>query len=377
MQNILFNKFLKDCLIFFLICLFSTGIIIWILQAVNFLDIVIEDGKDYAIYLKYSFFNFPKIINRLLPFIFFFSFFYIVTKYEESNELMIFWNFGIDKLALIIFFFRFSFFLVLIQIMLSAYVVPNSQNMARELIKVSKTNIYENFIKPKKFIDSIKNLTIFFEDRDINNNLVNIYLKKETSQDNFQITHAKKGRFIDKNDMSTLILFDGETIAYREKKFSSFKFDQSEFNLNQSETNTTTYIKTQEMSTLKLIHCILRLQKIDIKFYQYKKFIENCNDKNFRNILKEITKRVFLPFYIPLLMIIVLLLTLRSKENINYFNYKLAIFLAGLFIIIVSEVSITLLNRKIFANFLIMLMPLVLIVVCYFFLNFKLKAEKK
>ena len=72
---------------------------------------MIEDGRDYLIYINYSLLNFPKIISKILPFVFFFSFFYIFIKYEIKNELMIFWNFGVEKIQLINFFFYFQLFL--------------------------------------------------------------------------------------------------------------------------------------------------------------------------------------------------------------------------------------------------------------------------
>ncbi len=113
MKKILFRKLLTDCLTFFLIALFSSSLIIWVFQAVNFLDIMIEDGRDYLVYINYSLLNFPKIITKVLPFVFFFSFFYVITKYELNNELMIFWNFGVKKIQLINFLFKFSIILSL------------------------------------------------------------------------------------------------------------------------------------------------------------------------------------------------------------------------------------------------------------------------
>ena len=134
MKKILFKKILIDCLTFFLITLFSTSIIIWVFQAVNFLDIMIEDGRDYIVYINYSLLNFPKIISRVLPFIFFFSFFYVITKYELNNELIIFWNFGVNKLEFINFFFKFSILLTIIQLFLVAIIVPKSQDKARSFL---------------------------------------------------------------------------------------------------------------------------------------------------------------------------------------------------------------------------------------------------
>ena len=63
MKKILFRKLLLDCLTFFLITLLSTSVIIWVFQAVNYLDIIVEDGRDFVVYLKYSLFNFQKIIS--------------------------------------------------------------------------------------------------------------------------------------------------------------------------------------------------------------------------------------------------------------------------------------------------------------------------
>ena len=90
MKKILYRKLLLDYLIFLLLALVSAGTVIWIFQAVNFLDIMIEDGRDYLVYIKYSLLNFPKIISKIFPFILFFSIFYVTIKYEQKNELIIF-----------------------------------------------------------------------------------------------------------------------------------------------------------------------------------------------------------------------------------------------------------------------------------------------
>ena len=110
MKKILFRKLLFDCLIFFSITLISASIIIWVFQAVNFLDIMVEDGRDYLVYINYSLLNFPKIITRIFPFALFFSFSYVLSKYELNNELMILWNFGIKQNSANKFFFNIFFF---------------------------------------------------------------------------------------------------------------------------------------------------------------------------------------------------------------------------------------------------------------------------
>ena len=374
MKNIIFKKLLTDCLIFFTIALFSSSLVIWILQAVNFLDIIIEDGRNYDVYLKFSLLNFPRIISKLIPFVFFFSFFFVLTKYELSNEMIIFWNFGISKIKVIEVFLIFSLTIMIFQIFLSSLLVPLSQDKARSFLRNSEANVFESFIKPKKFNDTIKDVTIFSEAKETDGSLKNIYLKKNLSNKNFQITYAKKGELKKINNSPVLILYDGETISSNDNKISSFKFVQSDFNLGNNETNTTTYIKTQETSTKKLIRCIFYLKK-ELANSNEEIFIENCSNSNLKNIYKEISKRFFSSFYIPLLMMIALLVILKSKETINYLKYRIYIFILGILTIVISELSLRFISLKIYQNLIVSFLPIIVLIFIFFIIKYKNKEN--
>ena len=374
MKNIIFKKLLTDCLIFFTIALFSSSLVIWILQAVNFLDIIIEDGRNYDVYLKFSLLNFPRIISKLIPFIFFFSFFFVLTKYELSNEMIIFWNFGVSKIKVIEVFLIFSLTIMIFQIFLSSLLVPLSQDKARSFLRNSEANVFESFIKPKKFNDTIKDVTIFSESKEIDGSLKNIYLKKNLSNKNFQITYAKKGELRKINNSPVLILYDGETISSNDNKISSFKFVQSDFNLGNTESNATTYIKTQETSTKKLIRCIFYLKK-ELANSNEEIFIENCSNSNLKNIYKEISKRFFSSFYIPLLMMIALLVILKSKETINYLKYRIYIFILGILTIVISELSLRFISLEIYQNLIVSFLPIVVLIFIFFIIKFKNKEN--
>ena len=374
MKNIIFKKLLTDCLIFFTIALFSSGLVIWILQAVNFLDIIIEDGRNYDVYLKFSLLNFPRIISKLIPFVFFFSFFFVLTKYELSNEMIIFWNFGISKIKVIEVFLIFSLTIMIFQIFLSSLLVPLSQDKARSFLRNSEANVFESFIKPKKFNDTIKDVTIFSEAKEADGSLKNIYLKKNLSNKNFQITYAKKGELKKMNNSPVLILFDGETISSNDNKISSFKFVQSDFNLGNTETNATTYIKTQETSTKKLIRCIFYLKK-ELANPNEEIFIENCSNSNLKNIYKEISKRFFSSFYIPLLMMIALLVILKSKETINYLKYRIYIFILGILTIVISELSLRFISLKIYQNLMVSFLPILVLIFIFLIIKYKNKEN--
>ena len=71
-EKINISKFALDTLNFFLIMSITIGLIVWTLQAVNYFDFVTQDGHGLKTYFTYTLLNFPKIIHRIIPFIFFY-----------------------------------------------------------------------------------------------------------------------------------------------------------------------------------------------------------------------------------------------------------------------------------------------------------------
>ncbi len=368
MKKILFRKLLSDYLSFFFITIISTSIVIWVFQAVNYLDIMIEDGRDYLVYLNFTLLNFPKILSKVFSFSLFFSLFYVTIKSELNNELIIFWNFGVHKIEVVNFILKFSFILMMIQIILTAFVVPKSQDLARSFLRSSSVNFFDNFIKPKKFNDTIKGVTIYSDKKDQNGDLINLYLKKEIKTNEFQITYAKKGSFKQIGSSPILVLYEGATITIKNDDVTNISFSKSDFSLADIDTNTTTYKKTQEISSQNLIICIKNFYQLEKKMFEKKvKDIENCSYENIQNIIKEFYKRFLIPFYIPLLTLVPLLLITTSKENLNYNKLRVATFSLGLIIIIFSETTISFISKISIYDIGIMIIPLILISILYLF----------
>ena len=378
MKKILFRKLLLDYLTFFFIALISTSIVIWVFQAVNFLDIMIEDGRDYLVYINFSLLNFPKILSKVFPFALFFSLFYVTVKSELNNELIILWNFGVHKISIINFIFKISLALLIFQIVLTAFIVPKSQDIARSFLRSSTVNFFDNFIKPQKFNDTIKGVTIFSDKKDKFGNLTNLYLKREINSNEFQITYAKKGKFKQIGNSPILVLYEGATITSKNNEITNISFSESDFSLTNIETNTTTYKKTQEISSLKLFLCIKNFYNLEKKEFEIKvKNIENCSHQNIQNIIKEFYKRFIIPFYIPLLSLIPFLLITSSKENSNYSKTRIITFLIGLSVIIFSETTIRFISKISIYDLGIMLTPIVLLAILYLFLGNKFNIKMK
>ncbi len=374
MKKILFRKILFDCLKFFILTIVGISAIVWVFQAVNYLDIMVEDGRNYLVYFKFTLLSFPKIISKIFPFALFLSFFYIISKYENNNELIIFWTHGITKIQVINFFLKVSLFLMIFQIIFITFLVPFSQDKARSIIRNSDINFFEHFLIPKSFNDVIKGVTIYVDEKKNDGSLKNIYIKKNTGQSEFEVTFSKNGIIRDINNTEILVLFDGQNLKGKNNDLDSFSFSKSDFNLSNLESNTTTYKKTQENSTSELIKCYMSLKSE--KKEQIKNFaVENCGISNLSNILGELYKRIIIPLYIPLLILVSLILILVSKERSNYTKLKISIFLFGLFVIIFSETTLRFIENNLLDNIKLILIPFLFTIIFYSTVYFKINSN--
>ena len=103
--------------------------------------------------------------------------------------------------------------------------------------------------------------------------------------------------------------------------------------------------------------------------------VANCSVENLHNVLGELYKRIFVPFYIPIIILVALLLILPSKESLNFFKFKIFIFIFGLFVIIFSETTIRFIDSSIISNIKILVIPLFFMLILYIIVLYKFNLK--
>jgi len=377
MKKLIFKKFAKDIFQFFLLVSISISLIVWVIQAVNFLDIVTEDGHGFRVYFLYTLLSLPKIFSKILPFIYFVSIFYIILKYENNNELIIFWTIGIKKIDFVNILLIFSIFYLILQLLLTTFVVPKTLDKARSYIRSSNLDLYSSILQEKKFIDAVKNLTIFIEEKNDDGELKNVFLKESINENEYQIIFSKKGKVYNKNNKSTLLLIDGTIINNTNDKTNAFEFSETEMNLSKFSTHTTTHPKIQEITTYDLFACIVKLKNFSSSFildkFKTKKSLVNCKTNNIKISFQEIFKRIILPFYLPVLTLIASLIIIKSKDDYEFFKFKFGLFIFGVITIIISEISMRYSSSNILENIFFTSLPLLLFFFIYIYFKVKLR----
>ena len=348
MRNTIYRYFFKEFISLFTLILISTCVIVWIVQAVNYLDFVTQDGHAFSVYFTYSILNIPKVTSRLIPLVFLISLLTTILQFEKNNELLVFWTSGLNKIRLVNLAFKISILITLFQLLLSLAVSPSSLNFARSILKSSSITLFSSLVKEKKFNDTVKGLTVFVEKKKPNGEMLNVFLRDDTSSNAKSKTIiAKKGYIITKgvmpfvkvgvlSEQNFLVLFDG--VIQTEKmnnKINFLNFYKTEINLSYFDSKTTTYPKIQENNTLSLLNCIkpfLDEGKTTLSEHQCRARIDD--------IKAELNRRFGMPLYIPIISIIICYLLSSRKESKYYFFQKYIVFITAFTILVFAEIMV-------------------------------------
>ncbi len=360
----------------FIIILLTFTSIAWTVKAVNFLELMIEDGYSGTIYLKYTLLNIFTIITRFVPLSFLLSLIISITKFERQQELLILWTMGLNKIKIANIFFLISCVLVLFQVALGLVINPLTLNKSRALLRETETKQINSMLRTNSFSDAFKGTTFHIEEKNEKDELINIFIKdssgslrtiiSEVGDEDDTTIFAKKG-FIKDNK---LILFDGTIQTLNKKKeIKNIDFKKTKLSINNFATRTITQPKIQETSSLILYQCLINKNS--------DKVLQNCtSDKSKKNVTEALSRRLGMPLYIPLISVVASFLLIYKKEKKYNFVKKYLIFGIGFLILILAEILLRYTGFSSLNFILYFLAPLILFIFFYYFLIKNMNSEK-
>ncbi len=370
LQNKIYQNFFYEIFKTFLLILFGLSLIALTVRAVSFLDLIVESGYPVHIYFKYSILNLFGIAPKFIPLSFLLALTIFILKHLQDSEFVILWTSGIKKIAVVKLFFTVSVFVLIFYLLLSTFVTPVALNKSRQLLSNQNFSSFLPTIKSQQFSDSFKGFT-FLVEKKINNEIQNIFINdKENNLSNLSSNSAEtKETTITAQsgiiNQKKMVLFNGQIISSKQNSgIEIIKFEQLNVDLGNLNTTTIKKPKIQETSTLKLMSC-LTASAAEYDF---------CNKGFKKEILPTLTRRIVIPFYIPVISLICALLLIKTKKN--HLN-KVIIFLYSFTLLLFTELAVryTGINEAILITFI--LLPIMLFILLYFYLSLNFSKENK
>ncbi len=374
MNKLIFRKLYFDIFTFFLLSCLAITSIVWVIQGVNLLDIVTEQGYSFKVYFIYLTLSLPKIFSKLIIFAYFLSLFVVINRYEDNNEILVFWINGIKKITFINFIFKVSFIFVLIQLLFNMIIVPYTQNLAQVYIKSSSIDFFPKLIQEKKFSKVSDNLNIFVEEYKVNGQLKGIYIKENLKNGGDKIIIANSGELNQKDNGYNFQLYDGKIINLDKSGNFNLGFAETTYNLSDINFKTRKGRKLSETKSSFLFYCLKK------NINKRKDNSLRCGENNsflIKDIYEEIYKRVINPVYIIILSLVSSLVILKSKF-IKFEKFlKFLIFFLGFTIIVISELTYKLINSNKELEIVSLSLPIILIFIFYFYILVKTNFKPK
>ena len=181
LKNKIYKYFTLEIGKSFLTILFAFTAIAWTVRAVNFLDLIVEDGFMVTTYLYYSALNIPTIITRFIPLAFLLAIILSILKFDRQNEFVILWTSGLNKMKIVNLFFLISLFVTVTQIFLAVFIIPDTLNKSRSLLRSSDIKTISSIVKSKDFSDTFKYITFYVDEKKENGEMKNIVIRDEMS----------------------------------------------------------------------------------------------------------------------------------------------------------------------------------------------------
>lgn len=372
LQNKIYQNFIIEILKTFLIILFGLSIIALTARAVNFLELIVDNGYPVLTYFQYSFLNLFGIAPKFIPLAFLISIIIFILKHVEDSEFIILWTSGVKKIQVVNLFLFTSITILIFYLILSTFLTPLALNKSRQLLSNDRVNSFLPTIRSQQFSDSFKGFT-FIVEKKIDNEIQNIFLHdsgnnlKNLSSNSTNVKNttivAKKG--IVENRI--MILFNGQIISSssNEEENEIIKFEQLNIDLSDLATTTIKQPKLQELSTLELSKC----------FISKNLNLEMCEENVKKEIIPILIRRLILPFYIPVISLICSFLLLKNQK---IYSNKTSIFIYGFVILVLTELLIRYTGLNYPLRFFYSILPFLLSLLFYFllFYNFSKEAKK-
>ena len=338
MKKTIYKYFFYEFVIYFTVTLFALAAIVWTVQAVNYLDLVTEDGHAFITYFYYSLLTLSKVLTKLIPFCFLTAIILTIIKFERDNELIVLWTSGLNKIHVVNLIFRISVLVMLLQLLLTNIFNPTLLNFSRTLLKNSQLQFIPSLLKEKQFNDAVEGLTIFIEKKDENQIYKNIFIRDDgkilskIAGSSSSTIFAKSGHVSE--DEKNLILYNGNIQKLNEDgDVNIIQFQKTTLNLTGISTKGIRETKMQETPTIQILLCLQN--KNTSGMY-------NCgSDKRSQMDTKiEINKRFGMPVYIPLISLICCFLLSSRKDKKMFYLNKYIYFFIGFLILTLAEIIV-------------------------------------
>lgn len=208
-----------------LLVAFSLTSIVWLTQALRFIDFIVNQGVSILIFLKLTALLVPSLLLMILPAALFTAVLFVYNRLMLDSELIVMQAAGLSRWRLAMPALQAAAAVMLIGYVIALYLQPVSYRQFREMQLYLRNNYVSILLQEGVFSNPVEGLTVFIRERDKDNILHGILVHDNRLPEGSVTMMAEEGKLVETPQGPRFLLKNGNRQEIRRGQLSFLNFE--------------------------------------------------------------------------------------------------------------------------------------------------------
>ncbi len=201
--------------------------IIWLTQALRFIDFIVNRGISFVSFLELTMLLVPSLMLFVLPFAMLCAVLYVYYRLMMDSELLVLSGAGLSRFQVAMPAMQVGLAATLIAYAISLYILPVSYHEFKNMQSFLRDNYASLLLQEGVFNSPVDGLTVYIRDHDKNGTLHGIIVHDSRDSKKPPVTMmAEEGKLIQSPQGPRFIMHNGNRQEIQDGKLSFLNFDE-------------------------------------------------------------------------------------------------------------------------------------------------------
>ncbi len=215
-----------------LIVAFSLTSIVWLMQALRFIDFIVNRGVSILTFLHLTSLLLPSLITMILPLAVLFATLYVYHRLSQDSELVVFFAAGLSRFQLAVPALKWSAMCCVFLAVMMHVILPITYRQFKDLQVFLRDNYASVMLQEDVFNNPADGLTVFVRERDENGRLKGVLLHDGRDNSKPMTLMAREATLQQTPTGPRFLLVDGSRQEIQKDRLSMLYFDRYPIDFN-------------------------------------------------------------------------------------------------------------------------------------------------
>lgn len=201
--------------------------IIWLTQALRFIDFIVDRGISFISFLELTMLLVPSLMLFVIPFALLCAVLFVYYRLMMDSELLVLSGAGLSRLQIALPAVKIAFIATLVSYSISLYILPVSYHEFKNMQSFLRDNYASLLLQEEVFNNPLEGLTVYVNNRDKNGILHGIIVHDSRDSKKPPVTMmAEEGKLLQTPQGPRFIMYNGNRQEVQDGKLSFLNFTQ-------------------------------------------------------------------------------------------------------------------------------------------------------